>query len=65
MVVRLSWRSAWWVSGFGVMVVVDEISGGGCFLWLLLVVFGGFFVCVCVFFFFVFLVVAISCGCWM
>ena len=55
MVARLSWRSAWWVSGFGVMVVVDEISGGGCFLWLLLVVFGGFFVCVCVFFFLCFL----------
>ena len=38
------------------MVVVDKISSGGYFLWLLLVVFGGFSMCVCVFFFLFFLV---------
>ena len=51
------------------MVVVDKISSGGYFLWLLLVVFGGFSMCVCVSFFFFFflvvLVVAVSCGCWL
>ena len=47
----------WWVSRFDVVVVINEISSGGCFLWLLLVVF--FFSLLVV------LVLAISCGCWL
>ena len=51
-VAQLRWRSEWWVCRsarlavlglwFDVVVVVDEIDNGGCFLWLL-VIFGIFF----------------------
>ena len=51
---------------FDVVVVVDEIDNGGCFLWLL-VIFGNLFYVYFYFYFFllVIIVVAISCGCWL